>query len=167
MIEYMALLISKLDVSKETGCWGWTGAINTYGYGHLYAGGRSRYAHRLSYELFRGTIPVMFQIDHLCRNRLCANPSHLEAVTCRENLLRGETLAAKNAAKTHCKRGHALVGDNLYLAHRKGAARPERHCKRCKRDVYIRMRDTDPEYHARTRKASRNYRERRAVASNV
>jgi len=75
----------------------------------------------------------MLQLDHLCRNRTCCNPAHLELVTGRENLLRGDTLAAANAAKTHCIQGHPLADDNLYVANN-GA----RTCRTCQRATGLR-----------------------------
>ena len=72
-------------VVRESGCWEWTGAVSSAGYGRL---GASDYAHRASHEEFVGPIPDGHEVDHLCRNRICINPAHLEAVTKRENLLR-------------------------------------------------------------------------------
>jgi HNH endonuclease len=95
-------------ISTGPGCWVWTGYRNpTSGYGTIkFTGTKGFYAHRLVYELLVGPIPEGLQLDHLCRNRWCVNPSHMEPVTQRENLLRGDTVVAKNAAKTHCLRGH-------------------------------------------------------------
>jgi hypothetical protein len=76
-------------------------------------GGKNVLAHRLSYETFVGPIPIDKQLDHLCRNRLCVNPCHLEPVTQRENILRGEGVPAQNARKTHCKNGHELSPENV------------------------------------------------------
>lgn len=85
-------------------------------------------AHRVSYELFVGTIPRGYTIDHLCRNTHRVNPYHLEPVTPEENNLRGTSASAQNARKTHCKYGHSLAQGNYYL--RKGGSRL---CKECVR----------------------------------
>ncbi len=79
------------------------------------------------YEWFTGPIPAGMEIDHLCRNRACAAPAHLEAVTHHENLLRDETLTAANAAKTHCKRGHLFDEANTMVY------RGSRFCLTCRR----------------------------------
>lgn len=99
----------------NTGCWLWFRATTAKGYGSLKENGRDVHAHRVAYEAFRGPIPPGLQIDHLCRVRCCVNPDHLEAVTQRENLLRGVGRCAINARKEHCKRGHPLSGDNLIV----------------------------------------------------
>lgn len=130
---------SKIKVSEErshngTPCWEWTGAICD-GYGKLartIQGRTVNYrAHRVTYEDLIGPVPAGLCLDHLCRNRKCVNPAHMEAVTGRENTLRGEGLAAQNAAKTHCLRGHPLSGDNL-LTLKSG----ERRCRICQRERY-------------------------------
>jgi hypothetical protein len=104
---------------EPNNCWLYRGALDrTTGYGRLRIGGRTAgvgYAHRAVYELLRGNIPVGLQLDHLCRNRACANPLHLEAVSQRENLLRGAGVCALNAHKTVCKRGHAFDDANTVL----------------------------------------------------
>ena len=90
-------------------CWVWKGAPIKNGYGqYRRKGTRSCYVHRLVYEALVGPIPEGKFLDHLCRNRLCVNPGHLEIVTNRENVLRGVGPTAVNAQKTHCKRGHPL-----------------------------------------------------------
>jgi len=99
-------LLAKFILSN-TGCWLWSGSTTPGGYGRIVAGGRKRYAHRVSYELAYGPIQEGLQIDHLCRVTICINPEHMEAVTNRENVLRGNTFAAHNVAKTHCPLGHA------------------------------------------------------------
>lgn len=88
------------------GCWLWTAGKTSGGYGKFKVDGRTVLAHRWHYETQRGPIPTGLQIDHLCRVRHRVNPDHLEPVTCRENLLRGATFQAANAAKTHCPQGH-------------------------------------------------------------
>jgi HNH endonuclease len=92
-------------------CWLWTGAKLPKGYGVIRRGQRGAgyiYAHRVSYELRNGSIPAGLSIDHLCRNTSCVNPDHLEAVPIKVNLLRGESLSAQYARRTHCKAGHPL-----------------------------------------------------------
>ena len=102
------------NVEKTFGCWVWLGAKTRDGYGKLIVGQKSLFlAHRASYELTSGRIPNGKELDHLCRNRLCINPSHLEIVTKRENILRGISFSAINARKTTCLKGHLLEGDNL------------------------------------------------------
>ncbi len=116
-------------VEKTTSCWNWTAGINMGGYGTFWSKKRHRLAHRWSYEHFTGPIPDGLTIDHLCRNTKCVNPKHLEAVTQRENVFRGESLFAKNHKKTHCKRGHEFTSDNTYI--RKSKYGHMRGCKSC------------------------------------
>lgn len=78
------------------------------------------------YELYKGAIPEGLQIDHLCRVRRCINPDHLEAVTRHENILRGESVIAKLARKTHCSKGHPFDAQNTYQRLTGG-----RDCKAC------------------------------------
>ena len=100
-----------------SGCWIWTGALTPEGYGSIRNKGMgSTMVHREVYEHLVAPIPDALQIDHLCRNRACCNPQHLEPVTTRENTLRGAGPTALNAAKTHCIRGHELSGPNLYTS---------------------------------------------------
>lgn len=118
-------------VQRGDGCWQWTDAPSAAGYGYFGYGGRNGTkvpAHRIAYELAVGPIPLGKQIDHLCRNRRCVNPAHLEAVTQRQNLLRGLGSSALNARKTRCKRGHPFDDENTYMD-RAG----RRQCRACRR----------------------------------
>lgn len=105
----------------ETGCIEWLGATTGAGYAQIKLtpaeGKRLVYVHRWSYEYHKGPIPPGLTIDHLCRNTICVNPDHLEAVTQRVNNLRSpRNPASLNAAKTHCVHGHPLTPENLYIS---------------------------------------------------
>jgi hypothetical protein len=106
-------------------------------YGRFWVDGKDKYAHRVLYECTFGAIPPGLQLDHLCKNARCVNPDHLEVVTAQENLLRGNTIAAKNSKKTHCKRGHRLASGNLV---RSVAKRGYRSCLTCYNDHQKRYR---------------------------
>lgn len=134
MVDRASLFWKKVK-KTEGGCWEWAAAKGPYGYGYFSIGnGRAIHAHRVSYELAYGPIPAGLHIDHLCRNKGCVNPAHLEAVTQKENTLRGIGLSAQNAKKTHCKYGHPLNEENtrVYMiknGKRKGSV--QRECKIC------------------------------------
>jgi len=96
-------------------CWIWTANENGHGYGVMRFRNKRIYAHMLSFLIHKGEIPDGKEIDHICRTRNCVRPSHLRAVTHRENMLSGNTIVAIQAARTHCPKGHPLSGDNLYL----------------------------------------------------
>ena len=105
----------KKHVIKQDGCWAWGGSVSGTGYAIVSHKMKAIGAHRVSYELHKGPIPAGLVIDHLCRNRICTNPDHLEPVTNAENLMRGGGPQAINKAKTECIHGHPLSGANLYL----------------------------------------------------
>src|SRR5579872_16426 len=117
-----------------SGCWLWSGCILKNGYGQFWLNDKNWKAHRVSYLLFKGRLIEGLVIDHLCRNRACVNPDHLELVTHRTNLLRGETLNAKELNQTHCKRGHPFDDGNTYVD--PSGSRSCRTCLRAKYKAY-------------------------------
>ena len=118
----------------DSGCIVWLAGTNGVGYGliglHPDEGSRKCYVHRWSYEHHVGPIPEGLHLDHLCRNTLCVNPDHLEPVPPAVNNLRGVGSPAENFRKTHCHKGHALSGANLYITPSTGY----RHCRECARE---------------------------------
>lgn len=117
--------------ADEHGCWEWTGARLPAGYGRFWTGERMDLAHRFSYETFVGPIPAGLVLDHLCRNKGCVRPDHLEAVTQRENLRRGDVAFGDrhhNGRRTECRRGHLFTNENTRHANGR------RVCRACERD---------------------------------
>jgi hypothetical protein len=123
-------------------CWVWTVSTRDNGYGQFNLHGRMLGAHRIAYLFVKGSVPDDLQLDHLCHtydpdcpggndclHRRCVNPDHLEPVTQRVNLLRGQGFVAKNAAKTHCKHGHPFNSANTRLLEGGG-----RLCRECNRE---------------------------------
>lgn len=135
----LARFFNKVDVTVD-GCWLFTGGL-TLGYGTVRIAGtrKNAMAHRLAYEHSVGPIEPGLQLDHLCRNRACVRPDHLEPVTRRVNILRGAGVTAQNASKTHCKRGHPFTDATTYL--RPAGGRTRRDCMECRR---IRDRERRP-----------------------
>lgn len=115
-------------VNKTDSCWLWTASKNGSGYGQFWDGTRFFYAHRFSYELLVGPIPEGLELDHLCRVHACVNSMHLEAVSHRENTLRGTGASARNAARTHCAHGHLFDETNTIHDRAKGW----RSCRECR-----------------------------------
>lgn len=105
-------------------CWEWAGSHDKQGYSRT---GRAL-AHREVYKLLVGPIPEGTELDHLCRNRGCVRPKHLEPVDHRTNVLRGQGLAAQQARRTHCPQGHPYDEENTYLS-----PKGKRDCKTCRR----------------------------------
>lgn len=115
-----------LPVRIEDGCWTWTAQLTPDGYGRRSKNPKS--AHRYVYERLVGPIPEGLQIDHLCRNRACVNPAHMEPVTNWENTLRGENFIAKQVKGNTCPKGHPY--DAVYV----GPSYTRRYCLRCARE---------------------------------
>ena len=117
-------------IKVEDGCWVWQGHLDKDGYAKFvqYTKYKSTRAQRIAYELCIGPIPEGFVTDHTCRNRACVKPSHLEAVSSRENTLRGEGFPAQNFRKTQCKNGHAFTASNTRIY------RGRRRCRTCHRE---------------------------------
>lgn len=98
-----------LHSDRSGDCWVWTACISDNGYGRLTFAGKSLYSHRVSYEVFVGDIPAGLELDHLCRNRACCNPFHLEAVTPSENVRRGMSAGALALRRELCQFGHSFA----------------------------------------------------------
>ncbi len=105
----------------DSGCWEWHGRMDKHGYGQPQIDGRNVFAHRFVYTLLVGPIPAGLALDHLCSNKCCVNPQHLEPVTIAENRIRD------GQRRTHCNRGHLLDEMNTYLWRR------ERKCRICRK----------------------------------
>jgi hypothetical protein len=146
------LFWSKVD--KTDTCWLWNAAMGRGGYGSFHGLGRTQSAHRFAYRLQFGPIPAGLQVDHRCHNedptceggedclhRRCVNPAHLEAVTGRQNTLRGNTPAGRNARKTHCDHGHEFTPENTHHV-RPSRSQPNggRRCRICRRAAQARFR---------------------------
>lgn len=127
----MDSLASKYEPEPNSGCWLWLGSRTMGGYGKIKVQRRTRLAHRIVYGSLVGAIPSGLTLDHLCRNRLCVNPAHLEPVSIRENTLRGQAITARAAQSFACPRGHHY--DMVDSAGRRG-------CRQCRRESWRRYR---------------------------
>lgn len=123
----------KVKVNKDNGCWEWQGAKIT-GYGHFWAEDKGVIAHRWLYEQIHGPVPKGFELDHLCRNRSCVNPAHLEIVTRKENCRRGDD-GIHQRLRTHCPQGHPYNKENTYICNTTTKT-PQRLCRTCRRERY-------------------------------
>jgi hypothetical protein len=121
-----ARIMAGIEVQIGQACWIWRGKENSR-YGRISFGGKIHKSHRLSYETFVGPIPAGLVLDHLCRNEMCVNPEHLEPVTEKVNILRGQGVAAKNSRKTQCKNDHEFTEANTLMNNGR------RVCRECKR----------------------------------
>lgn len=142
-IEYLTVSLTRKEVQRifskitidpaiewrQTPCWSYGSSITRKGYGMLTWRRKGMAIHRLMYAWAVAPIPKgqeHGEIDHLCRNRACCNPIHLEFVSSWTNMIRGEGVCAVNARKTHCKRGHEFTPENTYRV------KDGKGCKACK-----------------------------------
>ncbi len=173
--------LAKVRVDEDTGCWVWTASLNSYGYGQFAINLRPYRAHRLAYEHWVGPIPDEPELDHLCRNRACCNPEHLEAVTHQVNFLRGENRIAVVVRTNHCIRGHEMTPENTVINNKTTGGRACRICRneqqqirrqnskdktgseyRTREALYqITRYATDPEYRARVAEKNKRYQQRK------
>jgi len=108
-------ILNRLDIIWPTACWEWIGG-RSYGYGRCsFQGIDGITVHKLVYEYYKGPIPKGLEPHHRCKNKVCANPDHMEILTRKEHLLRHSSPTAINSRKTHCPQGHPLSGSNLYI----------------------------------------------------
>lgn len=130
--DYVERLSNRFWPKVEVGlCWHWlstTGGQPGRTYGTISVAGGMWYAHRVAWELLVGPIPEDMTIDHLCRNRYCVNPDHMELVTRAENVRRGETAAVRRNRNRICKKGHPIIGENVYVTN---AAKGWARCRTC------------------------------------
>lgn len=137
--QIVAYLMSKVEKDSDTGCWNWTGSLSIGGYARMHLRHLGiYYAHRVAWLILaRRKIPDGLQLDHLCRNRRRVNPEHLEVVTVRENMARGEHPIAKQMRQTHCIHDHPFDKKNTYVH----PTNRERHCRTCARIYQQKRRD--------------------------
>ena len=132
----------KVDKREPDECWRWIASITTHGYGQFSCSDgtvrRPVGAHRLAYAMLVAPIPKGMFIDHLCRNRWCVNPTHMEVVTNKENIVRGMwgDESRRQSAKTECPQGHPYEGDNIYVIKSRPTAR---YCRTCNNSKHRRV----------------------------
>jgi len=126
--DLFARIEGKIEKIPESGCWIWTGNLSHDGYPYMHVWKRKRYMHRICFELEYGReIPDGETLDHLCRVRCCVNPFHMQQVSLADNIARGNY--GWRGFLTHCKRGHPLSGENIYLWHN------VRICRACRKQT--------------------------------
>lgn len=123
--------IQRRVVVAPSGCWAWQGRIDKGGYGRYNAGPGQWLVHRIMYMLLKGPIPGGMHLDHLCRNKRCCNPDHLEVVTAIENRRRQRGYEAPGGIYI-CPRGHELVGANIQPNGRTARGALVRTCRACR-----------------------------------
>jgi hypothetical protein len=138
---------ANVKISAPTECWPWL-RYTQKGYGRTRFGGKSMQAHRVAWQLTNGPVPLGLVLDHLCRNRGCCNPAHLEPVTNEENLMRGDGLPARNSRLSLCRNGHPFDK----IKYRKDG-RVERLCTICQRAHDAKYRRKSPRWLRRLRNA--------------
>jgi hypothetical protein len=133
--EFMRFM-EKIDVGEfyKNDCWSWRSTMASGGYAYWFFRGKQQKVSRIVYEHWKGRIPHGLVVDHICNNPPCVNPDHLQAVTQKQNVLRGNGPTAINARKTHCKRGHKFTKKTIYTYGNKDG----KECVVCKESYYRR-----------------------------
>lgn len=136
---------SKIVISDElfynsSPCWQWT-AYTLRGHGHFNIGSGKYLAHRINYFLIKKSIPDGLVLDHLCKNKGCVNPDHLEPVTFGENARRGRTI---DANRTHCSYGHEFTQENTYIhKNNRSTSGFIRACRTCRINKYYQLKNKE------------------------
>lgn len=152
-----------IDASGD--CWNWTGGTDPDGYGIGRVNNKSVRVHRTVYKHLVGPIDDNLVLDHLCQNRRCCNPDHLEPVTNRENILRGNGLVGTSHRYNRCQRGHLFTPENTMLNNHASDGHMYRLCRTCHNAKSRRnrknMSELTPEKVEARRKQNRRYYEER------
>ena len=159
-------LASKITIHPETDCWIWKGAKNNFGYGVIYADGKTKKATRVTYEKLRGPIPDGLVLDHFlypgaCVGPGCVNPNHLVPTTRSANA--GRTAWAR---RTHCPKGHEYTPENTIIEDTHRGRGKGRRCKKCHYERIARWQAKNPEkVNAYQQKAAQRRKEKKAASS--
>lgn len=136
---------SKKFTIEDNGCWLWNAHTNNDGYGRFNIKGKIKFAHRVSYIFVNGNIKKNMELDHLCKTRNCVNPNHLEEVTHKENVRRGDGnpgFALYNSSKTRCPQGHEYnLKNTRYEFSKTSRSRLCRKCRECDRLRQLKIRE--------------------------